>query len=121
MAENALQSNVEKRHVLEPRATVSETKDGRLRVVLEMPGVRKEDLRIRVEDSQLAIEGRRPVAADRRWLLRERPVGDFVKAFTLDETIDSSKIDAVLEKGILTLTLELKEQVKPRTVQVRAE
>jgi HSP20 family protein len=120
MTEKTPERNLEKRHVLEPRAAVSESKDGRLRVVLEMPGVKKEDLRIRAEDSLLAIEGRRPAAVGRRWLLRERPEGDFVKTFTLDETIDSSKIDAALEKGVLTLTLELKEQVKPRTIQVRA-
>ena len=41
-------------------------------------------------------------------------------AYTLDETVDPSKIDAVLEKGILTLTLDVKEEVKPRAIQVRA-
>lgn len=120
MAEKSAEKGLEKRRVLEPSAAVSESKDGRLRVVLEMPGVRREDLRIRVEESLLTIEGARPAPADRRWLLRERPEGDFVKTFTLDQTIDTTKIDAVLENGILSLTLELKEQVKPRTIQVKA-
>jgi HSP20 family protein len=121
MAEKAAEKNLERRRVREPRTAVSESKDGRLRVVLEMPGVLREDLHIRVEDNLLFIEGRRPAPADRRWLLRERPDGDFVKTFTLDETIDTSKIDAELVKGVLSLTLDLKEQVKPRTIPVRAE
>lgn len=121
MAEKAAEKSLENRRVREPRATVSESKDGRLRVVLEMPGVRREDLHIRVEEGLLSVEGSRPAPADRRWLLRERPDGDFVKTFTLDETIDPTKIDAVLERGVLTLTLDLKEQVKPRTIQVKAE
>jgi HSP20 family protein len=49
----------------------------------------------------------------------ERRPGDYYQAWTLDETIDQSKVDAVLRDGVLTLTLDLKEQVKPRTVKIR--
>jgi len=121
MADRMNERPIEKRHLLQPRSAVSESKDGRLAVVLEMPGVRKEDLHIRVEDGLLRVEGRRQAASERRYLLRERPEGDFLKTFTLDETIDASRIDASLEKGVLTLTLEMKEHVKPRTIQVRSE
>jgi len=106
---------------LSPRSRVSETKDGRLHVVLEMPGVRKEELDVRIENNELSIVGRRHAAPEGKYILRERPAGDYLRTYTLDETVDHSKIDAVLEKGILTVTLDLKEQVKPRTVQVRGE
>jgi len=106
---------------LRPRSQVMESKDGKLRVVLEMPGVRKDGLQIKIENNELQIVGRREPEADKKYVLRERPQGDYVQTYTLDETVDSSKIDAVLEKGILTLALELKEQVKPRLVKVRGE
>jgi HSP20 family protein len=122
MAERNVERSGERmRRLVQPRTTVSEQKDGRLQVVVEMPGVRKDDLEIKVENSELRIEARRDASPERRYLLRERAEGDFLRMFTLDETVDPTKIDAVLEKGILTLTLDLKEQVKPRTIRVRAE
>jgi len=104
-----------------PRASVNESKDGKLHVVLEMPGVGREGLEVRIENSELRISGRRDSAAQGRYVLRERPTGDFLQTYTMDETVDPSKVDAALEKGILTLTLELKEHVKPRTITVRGE
>jgi len=106
---------------LSPRSRVSETRDGKLHVVLEMPGVRKEDLDVRIENNELSIVGRRQAPPEGNYVLRERPAGDYMRTYTLDETVDHSKIDAVLEKGILTVALDLKEQVKPRNIQVRGE
>jgi HSP20 family protein len=106
---------------LRPRSSVSEAKDGKLRVMLEMPGVSREDLEVRIENNELRIVGRRGEPAEAKFVVRERPRGDWVQTWTLDETVDQSKIDAVLEKGILTLTLDLKDQVKPRTIRIRGE
>lgn len=123
MAENG----TEKRPIaVRPRGRVFESGQGRIQCVLEMPGVRKEDLEIRVENNEMRIVGRRADAgasgrAGARYLLRERRAGDFAAAYTLDETVDQGRIDAALEKGILTVTLELKEAVKPRSIKVRAE
>jgi HSP20 family protein len=111
----------QKTRYLRPRSAVSAGKDGRLRVTREMPGVRKEDLSVKVENNELQILGRRQAAADRTYLLRERALGDYAQAYTLDETVDPGKIDAVLEQGILTVTLDVKEQVKPRTIKIRGE
>jgi len=106
---------------VKPRASVEESADGKIRVRLEMPGVEKNGLEVRVENGELRIAGRRQPSASGRYLLRERVAGDFLKTYTLDETVDTSKIDAALEKGVLTLALELKDRVKPRTITVRAE
>jgi HSP20 family protein len=103
-----------------PRASVDESPDGRIRVTLEMPGVERAGLEVKVENGELRIRGRRPAGQSGRYVLRERVPGDYLKTYTLDQTVDTSKIDAVLEKGVLTLSLELKEQVKPRTIAVRA-
>ncbi len=108
--------------ILRPRDTVNRDRDGRMRVVLEMPGVGRDGLEVKIENNELRIRGRRQPGGgpEGKYLLRERPLGDYQMIYTLDETVDTSKVDAVLEKGILTLSLELKEAVKPRTIPVRA-
>ena len=108
-------------HYLRPRATVNESRNGKLGVLLEMPGVRKENLDIRIENNELRVTGRREPSAQKKYLLRERPEGSFFKTYTLDDTVDQTRVDAVLEKGILSITLDMKEHVKPRTIQVRGE
>ena len=118
MAEKAIQQRT---RYLKPRYAVHEAENGQLNVRVEMPGVDKENLDIRVENNELRILGRRDSAKEERFLLRERPQGDFLQTFTLDQTVDQGRVDAVLEKGILTIRLDLKEQVKPRTIKIRSE
>jgi HSP20 family protein len=88
---------------------------------LDMPGVTREHLDIDVEDNELRIIGRRTAAEiDGTYLLRERAQGNYQTVYTLDDTIDVSKIDARLDNGVLTVTLNLKEAVKPRKIEVKA-
>jgi len=116
------ETNHEKTAVtVRPRGTVCEGGEGKIQCLLELPGVRKEDLSIHIENNEMVITGRREKTDGKKFLLRERKVGDFTASYTLDQTVDQSKVDATLEKGILTITLELKEAVKPRTIKVRGE
>lgn len=112
-------NTAQKPRYLRPRAAVNEARDGKILVILEMPGVSKENLEIRVENNELRVTGRRDPARGGRYVLRERMHGDFLQTYTLDETVDQTSVDAVLNKGILTLTVDLKERVKPRTISVR--
>jgi HSP20 family protein len=114
-------TNETKRPLLRPGSTVRETGDGRVEIAIEMPGVRQESLEVRVEGNELRVLGRRDEGENFTYLVRERRPGDFFQAWTLDETIDQSKVDAVIHGGMLTLTLDLKEQVKPRTITIRGE
>jgi len=125
MAENKTENRTV---TIRPRGRIFESGQGRIQCVLEMPGVGKEDLEIRVENNEMRILGRRQDVGGGeaghdgpKYLVRERLAGDFLAAYTLDETVDQGRIDAALEKGILTVTLELKEAVKPRSIKVRAE
>ena len=112
-------NSVQKPRYLRPLAAVNEARDGKLQVILEMPGVSREKLEVRVENNELRVTGRRTPAKEGKYVLRERVHGDFLQTYTLDETVDQSSVDAVLEKGILTLTLDMKAHVKPRTIAVR--
>ncbi len=109
----------QKARFLRPRATVNRLDSGKIQVALEMPGVSRDRLEVRVENNELTVIGRRE-PGEGKAILRERAQGDYLMSYTLDDTVDASKVDAVLDKGLLRLTLELKEHVKPRTIPVRA-
>jgi len=110
----------QKAKYLRPRATVNRQDDGRIQVILEMPGVSRDRLDVKVENSELTVIGRRDQRSEGKPILRERASGDYFMAYTLDETVDAGRVDAVLDKGLLTITLDLKDHVKPRTIPVRA-
>ncbi len=112
---------LQRQRYLRPRSAVNRSSDGRLSVIVEMPGVARDDLEVKIENNELRVVGRRRQLSEGKYIVRERPAGDFVQVWTLDETVDQSRVDAVLEKGILMLTLDLKEQVKPRRISVRGE
>jgi HSP20 family protein len=101
-----------------PVANILETADGYI-LEAEMPGVAKDGLDVTVENGELIIIGRR---ADKDLpgapLYRESRPLDYRRVFDLDPSIDTSRIVAKMEQGILTLTLPKAEQVKPRRIQV---
>lgn len=105
---------------LHPTSTICEC-DGKILIEAEMPGVAKEDLDIRIVNDELRIVGRRSdERSEGKFLLHERPEGDYYRAYTLDETIDRNNVSAELNNGILTVTLGLSEALKPRKIEVKA-
>jgi HSP20 family protein len=86
---------------------------------VEMPGVNKEGLEISVENNELTILGRRSLPTVEGTLIhRESRPNNFRRSFELDPTIDTGKISAKIEQGVVTLTLPKAEQVKPRKIKV---
>lgn len=101
-----------------PMANILETKDGYL-VEAEMPGVSKDGLELTVENGELAIVGRRSTVKPAGALLyRESRAFDFRRVFELDPSIDTSRITAKLEHGILKVHLPKADAVKPRRIAV---
>jgi HSP20 family protein len=101
-----------------PEVNIFETKEG-YTLEAEMPGVSKDGLEITLDGNEITIIGRRGadvVAGDP--LLRERTNADFRRVFELDPAIDTSRIAAKVEQGVLTLTLPKSEKVKPRKIEV---
>jgi HSP20 family protein len=97
-----------------PEVNIFETKDGYV-VEAEMPGVNKEGLEITVEDNELTIVGHRnSEQLNAQPLFRERRLADYRRSFELDPAIDTSKVAAKIEQGILTVSLPKSEKVKPR-------
>ncbi len=92
---------------------------GSVTVKVEMPGVPKEGLEVKVEGNEFSISGERQAdGRGGRYLLRERRSGAYRKVFTLDDTIDHDKVEASIVDGILTLKLQIKEAAKPRRIEI---
>jgi HSP20 family protein len=86
---------------------------------IEMPGVNKEGLEISVENNELTIVGRRSLPTVEGTLIhRESRPNDFRRTFELDPSINTEKISARMDQGVVTLTLPKAEQVKPRKITV---
>ncbi len=102
-----------------PTADINEDRDS-LKIVLEMPGVEKSNVDIRVEEGVLFVEGRLDLAKYRglQPLYTEYNIGNYARSFRLSNAIDRDKIGAELKDGVLSLTLPKAEKAKPRTIQV---
>jgi HSP20 family protein len=112
------QTDGSERACLSPRVDIIEAKDAYL-LEAEMPGVAKDGLEILLENNELTLIGRRPAEkVEAELVYRESTPRDFRRVFVIDPTIDTAKIEAKLEDGVLFLKLPKAEHVKPRKITV---
>jgi len=90
-------------------------------LLADLPGVRKEDLDLRLEDNILTIRAKPHSLAPGEPVEREFELLSFFRQFEISEEIDREKIAAELKHGVLTLHLPKAQKMKPRQIQVRAE
>ena len=93
-------------------------------IAFDLPGVAKEALDIDVERNMLTVKAeRRPVAVgdDVQVELAERPLGAFSRQLVLADTLDTERITAGYEAGVLTLRIPIAERAKPRKVTIGGE
>ena len=111
--------NREREQYLSPDVNIYDTKEGYL-LEAEMPGVGKDGLEITLEGNELTIMGRRTDESPQgaQVIFRESRPMNYRRIFELDPTVDSSKISAKMEQGILMLTLPKAEKVKPRKITI---
>jgi HSP20 family molecular chaperone IbpA len=105
--------------VFVPTADIYETQDA-LTVILEMPGVEKSRISVRVEDGLLRVEGRLDLTKYQglQPLYTEYNVGHYARSFQLSSKIDQAKIEAALNDGVLSLTLPKVQEAKPRLINI---
>lgn len=97
-------------------------KDDKVILRMEMPGVEKENLDIRVDNDKLLINGKKSYpGTESTYLIREIRQADYHHEFSIDDTIDRNKIEASLTKGIATITLGIKESEKPKKITVEVK
>ncbi|MCD6389041.1 MAG: Hsp20/alpha crystallin family protein [Desulfobulbaceae bacterium] len=92
-------------------------------LLAEMPGVSKNGVEIKLDDGNLFIEGvmqSDQEMAGKTVLLQEYEVGNFIRKFSVSETIDQDKIEAVMANGILKLVLPKIKPAEPKKIEIKA-
>jgi HSP20 family protein len=95
--------------------------DGALVLKAELPDMRREDIDVNVENNTLTIRGERKLDNEIRqesFHRIERAYGSFLRQFSLPATVDTAKIAAEYKNGVLTVKLPVRDEAKPRTINV---
>lgn len=106
-----------------PAAEVIETEDKYLMSV-DLPGLKKEDIKIEIDQNILKISGERKREteqdANHKVHFYEKRYGFFKKSFTLPRTVDGEKIEARFENGVLEVQLPKTAVAKPRQIEIQS-
>lgn len=104
-----------------PSVDITETDDA-YTIKAEIPEVKKEDVKVTLEDGQLTIQGERKQEKEekgKRFHRIERSYGSFMRSFDVPDNVEEGKVKADFKEGMLTLTLPKSEKAKPKAVEVK--
>lgn len=104
-----------------PPVDIRETAEA-VTLVLDLPGLKKEDVNLTLENNVLTVSGERKFEAKEKndnYHRLERAFGTFSRSFTLSQTVQADKVNAGFEDGVLTITLPKQEESKPRRISIR--
>ncbi|WP_413577764.1 Hsp20/alpha crystallin family protein [Bdellovibrio sp. HCB290] len=108
----------------QPSCDIHEGKDQYL-VSFDMPGLKKEDIKVEVQGSNLVISGERQREVSAQdgdaTIYHERAYGKFERTFVMPSSINAEKIEAHYENGVLNVALPKAESAKGRTIQIQTE
>ena len=93
----------------------------RLVLRLEVPGISQDEMQINLENQTLTVKGERKFSNDEKeenFHRIERRYGNFVRSFTLPNTVEPESTQANYENGVLSLTLQKREAAKPKQVKI---
>jgi HSP20 family protein len=105
-----------------PPVDIYENDQHEIVIKAELPGMKKEEIDLRLENNTLTIRGERTREAeskDEQYHRVERAYGAFSRSFTLPSSVDSTRVSADYKDGVLTVTLPPREEAKPRQIQVQ--
>ena len=98
--------------------------DNEVVVKASIPGLKAEDVQINVSGDVLTLKGevrQEEERQDKAWHIREHRFGSFERSIALPTDVKSDKAEAMFENGILTITLPKADEVKPRTINIKAK
>ena len=103
-----------------PPTDIFETADA-LKIVMEVPGVSRDAVEVKIENEVLSVEGRIETTNYNGFepLYTEYPIGHFARSFSLPWQVDQQSITAQLDDGVLTLTLNKRAESKPRRIAIQ--
>jgi len=105
--------------VIKPLVAVYENENDYF-LSVNLPGVKKENIQLKIEDNNLIIAGKIDTAETekRKYLFAEMPIASYYRKFNLADTIDSAKVEANYENGVLLVKLPKTESIKPRVISI---
>lgn len=100
-----------------PRTSLYEDSD-HFEILAEVPGLRKEELNVKIQGNYLEISGARRADIPEGYKVHktERGTGSFSRSFTLPVDVDAEKVEAFLKNGLLRMTLPKSEEAKPKKI-----
>jgi len=104
-----------------PMVDISET-DAEFQIKAELPEIRKEDVKITLQQGVLTIQGQRAQEREergRRYHRIERAYGTFARTFTLPDYVDDTNVKAEFKEGVLILHVPKSEKAKPKAIEVK--
>jgi HSP20 family protein len=104
-----------------PTVDISET-DGEYVIKAELPEVKKDDVKVTLEDGILTIQGERRREKDEKttkYHRVERSYGSFARSFSLPDQVDENGVKADYKDGMLNLRIPKSEKAKPRAIEVK--
>jgi HSP20 family protein len=104
-----------------PTVDISET-EAEYQIKAEIPDVKKEDVKVTLEDGVLTIQGERKQEKEekgKKYHRIERSYGSFVRSFSLPDVIDEERVKADFKDGVLNLHLPKSEKAKPKAIEVK--
>jgi HSP20 family protein len=105
-----------------PPVDIFENGNHELVIKAELPDMNRDDITVRVENNTLTLSGEKRADSevkDEHYRRIERTYGAFTRSFTLPPTVDSAAIGAEYKNGVLTVKLPIKEEAKPKQIQVK--
>lgn len=103
-----------------PSVDIYET-DKSIVLKVELPGVDPKDIEAQIDGNTLHLRGeRKPERKDDRYVLLDRSCGHFARSFPLPSSIETDKVNAEFNNGILTLIMPKRKDAKPKTIKVLA-
>jgi HSP20 family protein len=106
-----------------PACDIYET-DNEIVVKAELPEVKREDVKVSIENNVLTIHGERKFSEETKrenYHRLERSYGEFTRNFTLPSFVDTGKINAEFKDGMLRVTMPKREEAKPKQVEVKVK
>ena len=106
-----------------PAVDICDDKEA-VKITAELPGMKREEVKISVDDGALTIKGERRFTDETKkdnYHCIERSYGTFYRSFSLPPTVDADKIKATMKDGVLEILIPKKEEAKPKSIEIEVK